>query len=35
MQWQTAEMEFGRGATLTLHANPPAPAPPEKPLGVL
>jgi len=34
MDWQTAEMEFGRAVTLTLHANPPAPAPPEQPLGV-
>eukprot|EP00967_Tisochrysis_lutea_P124247 scaffold207651_cov18-Tisochrysis_lutea.AAC.1 len=35
MDWQTAEMEFGRAVTLTLHANPPAPAPPEQPLGAL
>lgn len=33
MQWQTAEIEFGRAVTLTLHANPPMPTPPDKSLG--
>jgi hypothetical protein len=34
MQWQTAEMEYGRIANVTLHASPPTPTTEERPLGV-